>query len=123
MVAVRHGELAGGVKRGERRVGLDGELVEREMLGRLGDGARELGAPGRRGLARPRIDEVERIALERAARDRDGGERLVGRVHAPERLERGVVERLHAERHPVDAGGAVARETASPRRSSDWPRA
>ncbi len=74
------------------------------MLGGLGDRARQLGAPGGRGLVGPRIDEVERVAFERRARYADGGQRFVGGVHPPERLEGGVVERLHAERHPVDPG-------------------
>ena len=43
-----------------------------------------------------------------SARDRHGGERLVGRVQPAERFERGVVQRLHAERDAVDAGRAIA---------------
>jgi len=60
------------------------ELVEREMLGRLRDGAGKLSAPGRDRLARPRIDQVEGIALEDAARDRDGVERLAHGVKPAE---------------------------------------
>src|SRR5271168_465750 len=84
VVVVGHCELARGMKRRERRVGLDGELVEREVLGRLGNGAFEFGAPHLRRLARPRIDEIERITLERGARDGDGIERLAGGVHPPQ---------------------------------------
>ena len=76
-ILVRHDELAGRVQRGERRVLLDGELIEREMLARLRERALELGGPRLRRLSRTRIDQVERIALEDRARDRDRGERLV----------------------------------------------
>ena len=50
-VLVGHRELAGRTQRGERRVGLDGELIEREMLGGLGERALELGAPRPRASA------------------------------------------------------------------------
>ena len=110
MIFVGDDELAGGMQRRERRVLLDGELVERQMLGGFRDGALELDGPGLRRLPRPRIDEVEGIALEHRARDRDRVERLARRVQASELLERRIVERLHAERHAVDAGGAVAAE-------------
>src|SRR5262249_7494388 len=38
-VVVRRRDLAGAMQREERRAGLDGELIEREVLGRFGDGA------------------------------------------------------------------------------------
>ena len=63
-VVVGNDELAGFVQTEKRRVRLDGQLIEREMLGRLGNGALELGRPGVGRLARPRIDQIERIALE-----------------------------------------------------------
>ena len=61
-------------------------------------------------LARPRVDQIERVALEVRARHRDGVERLLRRVQAAELLQRDIVERLHAERDAVDAGGAIAAE-------------
>src|SRR6478672_8942596 len=96
------------MQRGKRRVGLDGQLIKRQMLGGFRDGALELGRPGLRRLARPRVDQVEGIALERGACDRDGGERLLRGVRAPEFLQLRVVERLYAERDAVDAGRAIA---------------
>ena len=45
------------------------------------------------------------------ARELHGAARLRHVMDAPERLQRGVVERLHAERDAVDAGGAIAAET------------
>src|SRR5687767_1790980 len=92
----------------KRRVGLDRELVERQMLAGFGDRALEFGGPRLRRLSLSRIDQVERIALESAARDGDGGERLFGGVRAAERLQCIVVEGLDAERHAIDAGGAIA---------------
>ena len=57
---------------GKRRVRLDGELIEREVLARLPRSRPlELRAPGLRRLVRPRIDQIERGALERRARDLD----------------------------------------------------
>ena len=44
-VVVGNDELAGLVQRVERRLRLDGELIERQMLGRFGDGALEFGCP------------------------------------------------------------------------------
>ena len=107
-IVVRDDELAGRVQRGERRVLLDGELIEREMLGGFGDRALELGAPRLRRLARPRVDEIERIALERRARDLHRIERFLRGVQPAEFLQRRIVERLHAERHAIDAGRAIA---------------
>ena len=63
-VVVGNDELAGLVQRVERRVRLDGELIERQMLGGFADGALELGRPLLRRLPRPRVDQIERIALE-----------------------------------------------------------
>ena len=52
-------ELAGGMERGERRILLDGQLIEREMLGRFRKRALEFGGPGLRRLPRSGIDQVE----------------------------------------------------------------
>ena len=57
------------MQRGERRAWLDGELVEREMVLRVGKRAGELVTPGRQSLALPRIDQVEGHALEIALGD------------------------------------------------------
>src|SRR5262249_56112610 len=73
-------ELPGRMQRGKWRVLLDSELVERKMLAGLEHGAVELGGPDLRRLARARIDQIERIALEDRARDRDRVERLTRRV-------------------------------------------
>ena len=80
------------------------------MLGGFRDGALELGGPGVERLARPRIDQIERIAVEDRARDRDRVERLLRAMQAAEFLQRGIVERLHAKRNAIDAGGAIAAE-------------
>ena len=67
-LAVGNDELAARMQRGERRPGLDGELVERQMLACEGQRLAKLRAPGRRRLAGPRIDQIEGEALERVAR-------------------------------------------------------
>ena len=58
---------------------------------------------------RPRVNQIERIiALEFFSRDGDRDERFVRSMQAAQRFQRGVIERLHAERDAVDAGGAIA---------------
>ena len=105
---VRRLQFAGGVKPEEWRALLDRELVERQMLGGFRDRALQLLRPHLRGLVGTGVDQVERIAVERAARDRDRIERFARGVQPSQRAQRRIVQRLHAERNPVDAGGAVA---------------
>ena len=109
-VLVRYDERAGPLQALEPGAGLDGKLVEREVLGGAADRLFELRRPSGGRLPGPGIDEVEGEALEMRRRDPHGGERLGGRMRAPEPAQVGVVQRLHAERDPVDAGGAIARE-------------
>ena len=105
---VRRLQFAGGVQAEERRAFLDGELIERQMLGGFRDRELQFVRPHRGRLVGAGIDQVERIAIERVARDRDRIERLARGVQSAERLQRGIVQRLHAERDAVDAGGAIA---------------
>ena len=110
-VLVRRFEFAGRMERRERRLLLDGQLIKRKMLAGLGERPPELARPIARRLPRPRVDEIEGIAVEHAAGDADRVKRLARRMQAPELGQRRVVERLHAERYAIDAGGAVAAET------------
>ena len=80
------------------------------MIGRVARARAELILPGPARLPLSRIDQVERDAREMALGERERGERFIGAVLAAERLEAVIVERLHPEREPVDAGGAVAGE-------------
>ena len=64
----RHRELAGLEQPLEPGVGLDGELVERQVLGRVADGVEEFRAPRVRPLARAGIDEVEGSTGRRSRR-------------------------------------------------------
>jgi hypothetical protein len=105
---VRSLEFAGGVQAEERRALFDRELIERQMFRGLRDRVLQFGGPHFRRLVGPGIDQVERIAVEDLARDRHRIERFARGMQASQRLQRGVVQRLHAERHPVDAGGAIA---------------
>ncbi len=107
-IIVRSNQLARGMKRGERRLCFDGQLIERKMFGGFGKRPRQFLGPLLRCLLRPRVNEIERIAFEHAARDRHRIQRLARRMQAPERAKRMIVKRLHAERHAVDAGSAVA---------------
>ena len=92
------------MERRKRGVLLDGELIKGQMLCGLGERAFELGRPRMRGLAGPRVDQIEGIALENGARQRDRSERLLRRVQPPERFQRRIIQRLHAERDTIDAG-------------------
>ena len=92
----------------ERRAFLDGQLIERQMLGGIRDRALQFVGPHLGRLIGTGIDQVERIALEDFSGDRHRIERLARAVQASQCLERGVVQRLHAERDAVDAGGAIA---------------
>ena len=110
---VRRLQLARRVQAEERRAFLDRELIERQMFGGFRNRELQLIGPHLRRLVGAGVDQVERIALERGARDRDRIQRLARAVQPTERLQRGVIERLHAERDAVDAGCAIA---AKPRR-------
>ena len=106
-------QRAGRVARGERRAFLDGELIEREMVGFMAEREPELVVPRGRRLTLARIDQVERHAREMPLGESKCGKRLVGGVLAAERLQARIVQRLHPERQAVDAGCAVAREVLS----------
>ena len=62
-----NGEFSGCAEALEHRAGLDGELVKREMIACERKRAGKLGAPFGDALARPRIDQIERDALENPA--------------------------------------------------------
>ena len=98
-----HDQRAGALQQLEPGAGLDGQLVDAEMAVGMAQGAVELGFPGGAGLAGARIDQIEREAFEQARGQIDRGQRLGGGVLAPEQAQRGVIERLNAERDPVHA--------------------
>src|SRR5215472_19279876 len=95
----------------ERRPLLDRQLIKREMRGRFRYRKLEFVAPHRGRLIGTGVDQVEGVTVERLACDGDRVERLAGAVQPSQFLQRGVVERLHAERGPVDAGGAISGKT------------
>src|SRR5215475_2442769 len=96
------------MKRGERRSGLDGELIERQVVSRMVESPAEFVPPAIEPLPLARIDQIERHALEIAFGDSERGKSLRARVHAAKRLEAGIVEGLDTERHAVDAGSAIS---------------
>ena len=79
------------------RLRLDGELVKRQMLGAQRQGFRQFGAPGRFGLAGPRLDEIEGNALENALRQCQRRQRLRPVMQAAQLFQVGVIQRLHAQ--------------------------
>ncbi len=80
------------------------------MISRHADRGSELGLPGGKRLRRSRIDQVEGKPRKDASRKLNGVPRFGRIVDAPERLQRLVVERLHAEREAIDARRAIAAE-------------
>jgi hypothetical protein len=75
------------------------------------DRRREVALPLRCGLARDGEDQVEaHVPDPRGARRFERAARVVRPVVAAERAEVARLERLRAERQPVDAGGALAGE-------------
>ena len=116
-------ELAGRMQRGERRVQLDGQLIKRKMLAGLGKRALQLARPRLRRLLRPRVDEIERGAIEnaRAPRRRRRAPRApnAGARARPARDRRAPARR--ATRGSRRLRGS--RGSALIRRWSDWLRA
>ena len=111
LVVVRHDELAGGLQRVERR------CLPRSSAGKATDGRRR----GRSPLpARAPRRPASGRGAHRSGRRTDAGRcRAPGRSRRsasstlcsrPRDLQVAVVQRLHAERDAVDAGGAVAAE-------------
>jgi hypothetical protein len=98
------------VEGGKRRPVLDGELVERQVVGGEPERHPEFARPVVRGLPGAGVDQIEGQPREGGARhlDRRAGGRHV--VQPAEEAEVRVVQRLDAERDAVDARRAVATE-------------
>src|SRR5262245_48349791 len=90
-VIAGYDELARGMQRCKRRLRLDGELVKRQVSAGERKRVAQLGAPVVEQLPGPRIDEIEREAVEGGARNLYGHFRLGDRVDAPERFQDAVV--------------------------------
>ena len=109
-VLVRQRDPPPPVHRLERRPGLDGELIQREVVGAESERAVELCPPGRQVLAGPGVDQVERDARKQQARQLERGNGLLGGVLPAEEDQRVRVQALDPERDAVDAGGAEGAE-------------
>jgi len=98
------------------------QLVERKMLGPEAERAGEFAMPVGERLTGSRVDQVEGEAREDRPRHFDRGQRLGDAVHAAEPLQVGIVQRLHAERHAVDARGPIPAEAPAPNpwRNGAW---
>ena len=77
MVVVRHGERSRLVQRGECRVGLDGQLIERKVIRRMRQCRAQFVAPAGPGLTGTAVDQIERHPREHFARK---GHRLHGLI-------------------------------------------
>src|SRR5512144_2917981 len=70
-LALRNTQRACGMARRKRRALLDGQLIEREVIGDMIERVVKLPAPLARGLPLARIDEVEGDAVEIAFGERE----------------------------------------------------
>ena len=107
--AVQHGIgriVVGNPRRelGEIGVGLDGQVIDREVRRRHGQRLRQVLLQLVHGLARQRVHQVEIEGLEGGGRLFQRGDGLGAVVHAAQRLEVRVVEALHTDRQPRHAG-------------------
>src|SRR5579872_320270 len=109
-ILVGKDEFASGMERGKARAGLDGELIDREMIAGQGQRLFELRLPLRERLARPRINEIEGKTREKPLRERECRERIAHIMAPPEEAERLLLERLHPERETIDPGRAKCLE-------------
>jgi len=83
---------------------LEGQVVRRDMIGRERDGAVDGAAPVVVRLAGNAEHQVDRQILEAGgARRPHAGGPGGGVVAAPEAAQQPILERLHADRQPVDA--------------------
>ena len=110
-ILLREREFAAAVEGRKLGAGLDGELVEGEMIGGERKRPAQFLPPCRLLLPRPGIDQVEGQARKNALRERDGGNGLIRRMLAAEKGQCGGVETLHADGHAVDPRRPVSRET------------
>ena len=102
--------LAAPCKRMKLRAVLDSELVEREMpIGKIQRLA-QFAFPKLSALVLSRINKIERKTREMFRGKRNRLPRLIAHMGAAEKFKRIVIQRLHAERKPVDAGGAKSSE-------------
>jgi hypothetical protein len=90
---------------------LDGQLVEADMTARHPERFLELVFPIFQRLVRTGIDQIETGALEDALRDAHGSHGFIHRMAATQFGQRLFAQRLHAQRDPIDPGGAKALET------------
>ena len=95
---------------GEEGVGLDRQVIEREVRRRERQRRREVGRALGERLARQRVHQVEVEGGEGGLRFVDRGARLRRVVDPAERVQLGVVEALHSDRQPRDAGLGVSVE-------------
>ena len=94
----------------EQRVGLERQVIERQVRRRERERRGEIGFGLGDRLLRQRVHQVEVDVAEDRERRFGGAPRLVGVVHAAERLQVLRVEALDAERQAVHAGRAIAGE-------------
>ena len=104
MSAAASSSGSGGGWRWNERVRLERQVIERQMRRRERKRSGEIRARGVHRLLRQRVHEIEVHVAEDHQRGFRGAPRLVGVVHAAQRLQRDRVEALDAERQPVHAG-------------------
>ena len=119
-ILIRDFDRAIPVKQRKGRFRLNGQLIQRQMIGAEGQRlASILRATGIR-LAGPGINQIQRHPIEISQRQRQRGFGFCGIVQPAQRFQVGVIQGLHPQRQAIDAGGFVIRERAPHRRWRDW---
>ena len=99
----------------EQRVGLERQVIERQVRRRERQRRREVGARLVHRLPRQAVHEVEVHVAEDHQRRFGRAARLVGVVHAAECAQLRGIEALDAERQPVHAGARRSPRTSAAR--------
>ncbi len=98
---------------GEGGIGLDRQVVDRQVRRIKAQRLVEIGAQRGQVLPGQRIHQVDVEGVEGRGRLLDRGARLRGVVHAADGLQVRVGEALHADRQPRHAGGAEGPESVA----------
>ena len=109
-VIIRNHQRTGLVQQRERRFRFDGQLIERQMIGAERQRLAQFIAPLCIALAGTGIDQVQGDAVENAHRHFQRRFCFIGIVQPAQHFQIGIVQRLHAQRHPIDPGAAVIRK-------------
>ena len=103
-VIIRQNDRAAAMQCLVLRSGLDGQLVQRQMVRHQVQRATQFRPPRGDALSRPRINQIERYPREQPTRDLQRRDRLRHRMLTSQCRERFRLQTLNADGNPVDPG-------------------